>query len=90
MGVLTLISLPLFSGQVSGEGESGSLTFHHPVPDESQQSESVHTARWETRVRHQPGTARFLLHVTFGLVEIPVRAQGTVTGQGETKPLSVL
>lgn len=41
-GIWTLISLPLFSRQVSGEGDSGSLTFYHPVPDESQQSESVH------------------------------------------------
>lgn len=36
MGTSTLISLPLFSQQVPGEGESGGPTFYHPVPDESQ------------------------------------------------------
>ena len=59
VGVSTLITQPLFFPQVSGEGESGSPTFYHPVPDESQQSESVHAPRWETGVRHQPGTAAF-------------------------------
>ena len=41
--ISTFITQPLFFQQVSGEGESGSPTFYHPVPYESQQSESVYT-----------------------------------------------
>lgn len=66
----------LFFQQVSGEGESGSPTFYHPVPDESQQSESVYAPRWETGVWHQPGTAAFSISWCHWLNSAPDRSTG--------------